>query len=310
MRLDKSKMNSIDDIVIIGSGIAGMTCGLYLGRANRRFTIIGDWANSSLASSPMVKNYPGAGDVDGATILNNLHEQMMSNGNPIEITEDCVSLHADEDGSMAVVETEHNVISANKIVIATGRRPRLLGLNGENELIGNGISTCAYCDGNLYEGRKIAIVGGGNSAVDEAIYLSSIVEHIDLIVRKDILRSDKIQTEKLMRKDNVSVCFNTEFRSLKRLNDGRIYTVDNNQVERAYNGIFYAIGSVPNTDFIHLDSFSNLSRENMYDGYVPRMFSDRSIIIFSAGDVSYRESKRFQAIIAAAEGAETALEII
>ena len=87
-------------------------------------------------------------------------------------------------------------------------------------------------------------------------------------------------------------------------------TVDNNQVERSYNGIFYAIGSVPNTDFIHLDSFSNLSRENMYDGYVPRMFSDRSIIIFSAGDVSYREGKRFQAIIAAAEGAETALEIM
>lgn len=312
MNFSKNKKCSTDDVVIIGSGIAGMTCALYLGRAGVKTTITGDWAESSLASSPMVKNYPGAGEVDGATILNNLHGQMMNvcGNNIVEIQENCISLYEDEDSGIAVVETEHHIVSSTKIVIATGRRPKLLGIPGEQELIGNGISTCAYCDGNLYAGKSIAIIGGGNSAVDEAVYLSGIVDHIDLIVRKDHLRADEIQCARLMLAENVSILFNAELKSLSKIED-KISTTDNHGRVKEYDGIFYAIGSTPNTDFIHLPEFDKIKSENLYGGYVPKIFqSGTNTTIFSAGDISYKQNKKFQAILAAAEGAETAFEII
>ena len=309
MNFSKNKKYSTDDVVIIGSGIAGMTCALYLGRAGIKTTIIGDWAESSLASSPIVKNYPGAGEVDGVTILNNLHEQMVNSCKNIEIQENCISLYKDEDSGVAVVETEHHIVSSTKIVIATGRRPKLLGIPGEKELIGNGVSTCAYCDGNLYSGKNIAIIGGGNSAVDEAIYLSGIVDHIDLIVRKDHLRADEIQCVKAMLTENVSVLFNTEFKLLNKIKN-KISVIDNHGDIKKYDGIFYAIGSTPNTDFIHLPEFNKIKSENLYGGYIPKIFQSGQNTIFSAGDVSYRQDKKFQAILAAAEGAETAFEII
>ena len=299
------------DVTIVGCGVAGMSCSLYLQRAGIKPLILGDLGLSSLANSPEVKNYPGIQSISGVDLLFNMQSQISSMGNVEFISENCENLSLFDNS--IILTTESSRIISKHVVIASGRRPRLLGINGEEQLIGNGISTCAYCDGNLYEGKSIAIVGGGNSAVEEAIYLSKIVSHIDMIIRKDHLRSELPEND-LNDLKNVSIMFNTEICEATKENDRMLVRLSSG-VLKEYDGIFYAIGQIPNTDFLPEEckdkfgyAFDSLPiRRNIYG---EKNISDKNENwLLSAGDVSNDVINK-QAITAAASGASKAMFLI
>lgn len=293
------------EVIIVGSGVAGMSCAIYLGLAGVKTTIIGDWAGSSLAMSPMVKNYPGAGHVDGATILQKMSSQMMISKSVTNIQEQCLSIAFGASGFLEIKLETGEIMEADVLVVATGSTPKTLGIPGEEDLIGSGISTCAYCDGDLCEGKRVAVVGGGNVAIDEAIYLSSIVDHVDLIVRKSKLREDFRMSE-LQEIKNISILLGTELKEIRKLEDGSMLTVDENGEERAYGCVFYAIGSTPNVGMIDKSSLGSIFHDDHGAVWKNYFCGNR---IYSIGDVSKTHEKK-QAILAAADGARAAIDII
>ena len=294
----KEKKSS--EIVIIGCGIAGMSCSLYLQRAGIQPLILGDLGLSSLVNSPEVKNYPGIQKISGVDLLFSMQSQIVSMKNVEIINDYCNALKIESDHLS--IETEEFQIATKNVIVASGRRPKLLNIPNEQLFLGNGISFCAYCDGDLYAGKQVAIIGGGNSAIDEAVYLSKIVDHVDVIVRKDHLRSE-VPKSFLDSFKNISIKFNTEIHDVIEMN-GRMKAMFSQNESKEYDGLFYAIGQTPNTGFMPDDLIDE-------SGYITNDLNDLSngCHILAAGDVSKNNIHK-QAITAAADGASKALYLI
>ena len=300
------------EFVVIGAGFAGMTCALYLARAGKKVTVFGDWAGSSIVSSPAVENFPGTGKTDGVSILYSLFSQISEEENITLIQEEVKEMEFLIAHSAFGIYLDGQSFLSPHVIIATGRTPKTLNIEGEKELLGNGkLSTCAYCDGSLFKNQKIAIIGGGTSAIEEAIYLSSICSEVEILVRKNRLQSKELQTKILPYLDkNVKILFGTELKSLVQSEDGAsIIATDKNGKKHEWNGLFYAIGSIPNTDFIkingicteegYIKTFNGMVCDNQRDHY--------SLAV--CGDVSVRTQYK-QAIVACADGASVALEML
>ena len=237
------------NVVIIGSGVSGMTAGIYLKRGGINTLIIeGDTPGGQLNRASSIKNYPGFKEIDGPTLAYSIYEQLNSY-NIDYLYEKVTEVNLDD----KIITTQNNEIAYDYLIIATGRVPRKLNLDNEEKLIGHGISYCALCDGNLYKDKEIIIVGGGNSALQEAIHLSKICKKVTIIHRRDTFKAEREVIDDLSNYANINIIYNANVIRYNIMND-KLYsvTLDNNE-EIKIDGIFISIGYDPATDIFNLD---------------------------------------------------------
>ena len=294
-------MSHVYDTLIIGGGPAGYTAALYATRAGMDTAILERMSpGGQMALTDIIDNYPGFPEgVDGITLGMNMQMQAERFGAQT-IYEDVVSVDF-TDPSVKTVRTADNTYLARTVILATGANPRELGLEKERALTGKGVHYCAHCDGRFYKGKAVAVVGGGNSAVSDALYLSRVTEKVYVIHRRDSLRATKIYHEPLMKAENVEFVWNSEVTEI--LSDGRVTGVtvknreDGSERRLDFSGLFVSIGRSPATDFlrgsVELDEY----------GYIVADESTRTSIpgVFAVGDVRTKALR--QVVTAVADGA-------
>lgn len=290
------------DIIIIGCGPAGMTAGIYAARANRKVLIIEkETIGGQISSSPLVENYPGYKEISGSELANNMFEQVTALGVNVELDE----VKKIEPGKIKKVITLDNVYEAKAVIIATGSRYKLLGLKNEENLIGNGIHFCVACDGAFFKDKTVAVIGGGNSAVINAITLSDICKKVYVIQIIDKLTAESTLVEKLKEKENVEIILNakvTELIGEDNLQAIKVNALDDVK-EIRLDGMFISIGLTPQSDFV-----KELLPINKY-GYIE---SNNCVTekdgIFVAGDC--RDKQIRQLTVATSDGTTAALNAI
>ena len=243
------------DTIIIGSGPAGYTAAIYAARADLNPVIYtGLEPGGQLTTTTEVDNFPGyPKGVDGPTMMNELKEQAERFGTKVEI--DFISkvdFSKDKGGMHKLYTQNGDEIKSKTVIISTGASAKYLGLPSEQRLIGGGVSACAVCDGFFYKNQDVAIVGGGDTAIEEATYLAKICNNVTMLVRKDHFRASKAMQNRLSNYDNIKVLFNHEVMEVMGENvvDGlKIKSNLTNDVsELKITGLFIAIGHSPNTD--------------------------------------------------------------
>lgn len=267
------------DVVIIGSGVSGMTAGIYLKRGGINTIIIeGDTPGGQLNRASSIKNYPGFKEIDGPTLAYSIYEQLNSY-NIDYLYEKVTEVNLDD----KIITTQNNEIAYDYLIIATGRVPRKLNLDNEEKLIGHGISYCALCDGNLYKDKEIIIVGGGNSALQEAIHLSKICKKVTIIHRRDTFKAEREVIDDLSNYANINIIYNANVIRYNIMND-KLYsvTLDNNE-EIKIDGIFISIGYDPATDIFNLD------KDNGYI-IVGKNYETSIKDIYACGDVIKKDT--------------------
>lgn len=290
------------DIIIIGCGPAGMTAGIYAARANRKVLIIEkETIGGQISSSPLVENYPGYKEISGSELANNMFEQVTALGVNVELDE----VKKIEYGKIKKVITLDNEYEAKAVIIATGSRYKLLGLKNEENLIGNGIHFCVACDGAFFKDKTVAVIGGGNSAVINAITLSDICKKVYVIQIIDKLTAESTLVEKLKEKENVEIILNakvTELIGEDNLQAIKVNALDDVK-EIRLDGMFISIGLTPQSDFV-----KELLPINKY-GYIE---SNNCVTekdgIFVAGDC--RDKQIRQLTVATSDGTTAALNAI
>ncbi len=289
------------DIIIIGGGPAGLTAALYARRANKSVLVIEkNVFGGQITFSPKVENIPGFISLSGNEFAEKLVDQVIEQGGEFEPAE---ALEI-KDGKVKTVVTDTGSFEAKAVIISTGAKHRLLGLEGEERFIGNGISFCAVCDGAFYKDKTVAVVGGGNSAMQEAILLSDLCSKIYLIQNLDFLTGEKKLEEEVRSKNNVSVITGTVvdgYIGNEDLIGVRTKSVANGEVtDLAVDGVFLAIGLVPQNE-----AFKNVVSLNER-GYA---LADESLIVgnglFVAGDCRVKAVR--QVTTACSDGAVAAL---
>lgn len=237
----------IYDSIIIGCGPAGMTAAIYLARQNKKVLILEkESIGGQIASSPLVENYPGFTAISGAELANNMYEQVTNLNVDIELEEVTDII----DGDVKEVVTSDNTYKTKTIIIATGCKYRLLGLDNEIDLIGSGIHFCVSCDGAFYKGKTVAVIGGGNSAMINALSLSEICKKVYIIQNLADLTGENNIKEKLLSKDNVELITNSVVSKITGDNSLESITINNDKVIKL-DGMFISIGMVPNVSFIN-----------------------------------------------------------
>lgn len=290
------------DIIIIGGGPAGLTAAVYALRANKKVLVIEKGTfGGQITSSPKVENIPGFACVTGNEFAEKLVEQAMTLGAEIE----CAQATELVIGEIKTVKTDEGDFFGKAVIIATGTKHRLLGIDKEEEFIGNGISFCAVCDGAFYEGKTVAVIGGGNSALQEAILLSDNCKKVYVIQNLDYLTGEKKLIDTLENKDNVEIITGALVKSIiadEEISGIEISFQGTGEIrELNIDGMFVAIGLIPQNEI-----FSSTVKLNQW-GYVE---SGEDCLtsaegIFVAGDC---RSKRIrQVATAAADGAVAAL---
>ncbi len=293
----------IYDIGIIGGGTAGMTAAIYGQRAGKQ-TVIIEAMNygGQITASPNVENYPGIASVSGAEFSMNLLDQAMKLGAETELEQ--VTGIREEDG-IKVIETEGKEYPCRAVIIATGVTHRHLGLEKEEKLVGAGVSYCATCDGAFFKGRDVAVIGGGNTALQDAEFLSNYCNKVYLVHRRDEFRGEAGLVEPLKRKENVEFVLSATVKELVGENVVEGLVLNNKKTGEDFqisvSGVFVAIGQVPENQ-----AFAGLVRLDE-SGFVEA--SENCVTscegIFAAGDCRTKEVR--QLTTAAADGAVAAL---
>ena len=234
------------DAIVIGAGPAGLTAGIYLARGGAKTLMIEkESIGGQIASSPLVENYPGFKSVSGSELVDTFYEQVIDLGVDIEIGE----VKSIENGEIKKVFVDDNVYETKTVIIATGVKHRKLNLEKEDEFIGSGIHFCATCDGPFYKNKIVAVVGGANSAVINAIYLSSLCDKVYLIYRGKDLKCEKKLKEKVSKLKNVEILLNSnviQYLGVDKLE--KIVVKDLNcEKEIQVDGLFLSIGMDPET---------------------------------------------------------------
>lgn len=298
------------NIVILGSGPAGYTAGIYAARACLSTAIIsGNTTGGQLTTTTDVENYPGfASVIQGPWLMEQMHQQAINSG--AEIITNHVT-HIDHTAKPFILTGEDGVkYSADAIIIATGAQAKWLGIESETKFRGYGVSSCATCDGFFYRNKNVLVVGGGNTAVEEALYLSKIAKKVTLIHRRDSLRAEKTLQNKFFANDKIEVLWNTTLKEVIGTEDPLsvnsaviVNALNGSEQQINVDGIFIAIGHSPNSgfvkDFIQTDG----------EGYIlTEAGSTKTNIggIFAAGDVQDKIYR--QAVTAAGSGCMAALE--
>ncbi len=294
---------NIYDIIIIGGGPAGLTAAIYARRANKTTLVMEKGTfGGQITSSPKVENIPGFISVSGNEFAEKLMEQAMELGAEVE----CIEALKIEEGDVKKVVTDEGDFYAKAVIIATGTTHRLLGLDKEEDFIGNGISFCAVCDGAFYKDKTVAVIGGGNSALQEAILLSETSNKVYLIQNLDYFTGEEKLIEQMEKAENITPITGSVVDAL--LGDGeltgiRIKTGDFTQ-EIALDGMFTAIGLIPQNE-----AFKDLIALNQWGYVASDEKCDTNIKgIFVAGDC--RSKKIRQVATAVSDGAIAALSAV
>ena len=293
------------DIIIIGAGPAGLTAAIYARRANKNVLVLeAKNYGGQIINTPSIENYPAAAHISGFDFATNLYNQVTELGAEIKF-EKVTSIKLNN--NIKIVETTDNKYEGKTIIIATGADNRKLGIEKEDEFVGKGISYCATCDGSFFKDKAVAVVGGGNTAIEDAEYLSDIVNKVYLIHRRDEFRADSVSINKLKEKNNVEFILNSK---IKKLNGSEmlesIEVEDNNQNIKTIpiTGLFIAVGKIPENE-----NFKEII--NMDDkGYIisDELCHTNIDGIFVAGD--NREKSLRQLVTATSDGAVAATEAI
>jgi thioredoxin reductase (NADPH) len=295
------------NVIVIGSGPAGLTAALYAARANLKPILIeGLEAGGQLMLTTAVENYPGFADgIMGPDLMAAMREQahrfgaVVHRGNVTSV---------DLRQRPFQVVTDDATFQGRSLIIATGASARLLGLPSERALMGHGVSTCATCDGFFFRGKPIAVVGGGDSAMEEAIFLTRFASHVTVIHRREALRASKIMQDKAFANPKISFEWNTEVESVSNPDEGvvtslRLRNVRNGESkDLPVEGLFVAIGHIPNTALFQ----GQLEMDG--DGYLITREGTRTNIdgVFACGDVQDKSYR--QAVTAAGSGCMAAID--
>lgn len=238
------------DVIIIGSGIAGMTTAIYLKRGGLNPLIIEENApGGQLNKINTIENYPGFTKIDGPTLAAEIFSQVRNLD--VEYLFDKV-ISVDLTGEEKKIVTGGTTLYCKYLVIATGRLSKKL-FNDDDRYIGKGISYCAICDGHLYKGKNVVIVGGANSALEEALYLSDICNNVTMIVRGESLKGDESLKNKLLQKNNIKCVYNSNVTEYNIENNKLVSITLDNKEKIATDGLFISIGSVPSADIFNVD---------------------------------------------------------
>lgn len=292
--------------VIIGSGVAGMTAAIYLKRARKDICILENGVPGgqiTLASS--VENYPGFSSITGSDLALNIYNQVLNLGVTYKYTK--ANQVKVEDDFITVI-TDKEEIKCKNLIIATGRAPRKLEVTLEDRLVGSGISFCATCDSSLYKDKKVAVVGGGTAALEEAIYLSKICNSVTLIHRRDTFSATDALVNDVKNTKNITILTNRTVKEFK-VNDNKLSGIvledkQNNQEEITVDGCFEYIGQVPNTKiFESLDILDDKGYVNVDKNYQTKIPG-----IYAVGDCVKKDL--YQVVTACSEGAIAANNII
>ena len=303
MKIQKEK------VIIIGSGAAGLTAAIYAARANLSPLVIeGIQPGGQLTITTDVENYPGYADVvQGPWMMDQMRTQAINVGARI-INDVVIEVDFKKNEKTIVLDSAKSIV-ADSIIIATGAQAKWLGLESENKFNGKGVSACATCDGFFYRNKEVAVVGGGNTAVEEALYLSNICSKVFLIHRRDKLRSEKILQDRLFSKKNINIIWNNVVDEILGDENGvsslKLTSTKKNKTEVIkVEGVFIAIGHSPSTkpfkDVLELDN----------EGYIIAQKPGTTITnidgVFAAGDCVDKVYR--QAVTAAGMGCMAALD--
>lgn len=298
-------MNDIYDAIVIGAGPAGITAAIYLKRANLKVCIIEkETPGGQMNKTSSVENYPGIIEISGPSLALEFFKQLQEQqieykyGEAIEII---------DNKDYKIIKTTSEELKTKSIILAVGRSPKKLNNTNEESLEGKGISFCSLCDGNLYKNEEVSIIGGGNSALEEALYLSEICKKVYIIHRRDELRGDKILIERIKEKNNIEIIYNAQVKEfIGKNNKLEAVRLEKDEQEEILlvKACFIFIGYEPATKF--------LKKLDILDekGYI--IVDERGETkvkgIYAAGDIIEKEA--YQIVTAASDGALAAVACI
>ncbi|MDF1534043.1 MAG: thioredoxin-disulfide reductase [Methanosarcinaceae archaeon] len=247
------------DLVIIGNGPAGISAGIYAVRYGLDTLVLEkDVISGQIASTEIVENYPGFSSIGGMELMDKFKEHAEKVG---VITKDGEILSIKSDVNKKIISTDEGEFETKTIIVATGANPRHLGIPGEKEFAGRGVSYCATCDGPFFRGKNIVVIGGGDTAITDALILSNIASKVYVVHRRDELRASKVLKDRAFSKNNIEFIFDTVLEEIVGSDDvnGSVKKVvlknvkSGDSKEMAVDGVFIYVGIVPNTDFVNVD---------------------------------------------------------
>jgi thioredoxin reductase (NADPH) len=297
----------MDDLAIIGSGPAGYTAGIYAGRANLKPVLFeGLESGGQLMLTTDVENYPGFDEgIMGPEMMQVFKKQAERFGTKI-LTETVSKIEKIEEGFK--LTTSKDTYEFKSVIISSGASANWLGVKGEKELQGYGVSACATCDGFFFKDKNVIVVGGGDSAMEESLFLTKFAKKVTVVHRRDEFRASKIMQERVLNHEQIEVAWNKEVIEIK--GDKQVSSVilkdsnSNEEEEKEIDGVFVAIGHTPNVEF--LDGFVELDEK----GYIKTGFTSSTSTsmsgVFASGDVA--DSIYRQAVTAAGTGCQAAID--
>ncbi|MBU1130422.1 thioredoxin-disulfide reductase [Patescibacteria group bacterium] len=306
-----SKNEKKYDVVIVGSGPAGLTAGIYAIRAGLKMLVIsGGRPGGQLTITTVVENYPGfPNGIGGVKLMMDMQKQVRNLGG--EIKQEIVKKVKDKKGKFEVELKNGQILETKAVIVATGAKTRWLNIKGEKELIGKGVSGCAVCDGMFFRNKIVAVVGGGNVACKEAIFLAGLAKKVYLIHRRDELRAAKMEQEKVFKNNKIEIVWNSKVREFLGNEKLENIKIVNNKTGKEriikLDGLFVAIGSDPATEFlaglVEMEKTGHIVIG--FNKKYPTMTSIKGM--FGAGDCV--DSVYKQAIVAAGMGCKATLDV-
>ncbi len=289
------------DVCVIGAGPAGMSAAIYACRAGLRTAIFEKTVcGGQMANTPEIANYPGISETSGAALSESMRAQMLSLGAEL-YTEEVLSISGNPP---FLLKTASEQYTARSLILANGVERRKLGVPGEDRLMYRGVSFCAVCDGMFFRGKRIAVVGGGNTALEDALYLSGICEKVYLIHRRDAFRAQKVFTDRIFAAENIETLYNTTVKEILGEQKTEALLLQTAEGERKIEvaAVFVAVGLVP--DNARFSTLVSLDKA----GYIEADEDTHTVRrgVFAAGDTRVKTLR--QIVTAAADGARAATE--
>ena len=293
------------DSIIIGAGPAGVAAAIYLKRANLNILVIEKKSvGGQVLSAGLVENYPAFEKIDGILLSEKFKEHLL--GADVNIIYDSV-IDIKKENNLFNITTKNNNYISKTVVVATGSKPKHLNLKGEKELLGSGISYCAYCDGSLYKGLDVAVIGGGIAACEASLYLSNIARKVVMLNNLDNIFCEKITQSKIIKKDNITILNNVsvlEFFKDSNFLLNKLSYKENNKIKYLdIAGAFIYVGHIPETSFLN----SEILTKNSYIKTDSNM-KTKIDGLFACGDCIDKEKR--QIITATSDGALAAFSVM
>lgn len=288
------------DVIILGSGPAGLTAALYCGRAGKDTLVLGgDTLGGQMAGIATLENYPGwAGS--GLALAEFMKQQAETFGAKIKFVS-AKTIAGDAESGFNILGDDGNRYVGKSVIIATGASPRKLQIEGARELFGKGVSYCATCDGFFYSEKDVIVMGGGNSALNDALYLADIAKNVKIVYRKSAFtRAEAVLRNRVAERENIECLFNTDLKKIAKRDDDKLVVTTTDDKEIICDGLFVAIGHEANTDYLTED----VTRDNM--GRLSPDALPRGI--FVAGDV--QSELKMQIATAVGTGCGAAMDAI